>query len=168
MTGQPERTTGDLVASRDPAAIGGMFDRIAASYDRMNRIMTAGQDLRWRRAAADMAAVTLGDEVLDVAAGTGDMAIEMGKRVLPGGSVLGIDIAPDMLAVARGKSTDAAIRYEVGGVDAIAYKEQFDAVTVAFGFRNFPDREHAVRMMAHALKPGGRLVVWSLCPAMGS
>jgi len=157
----------DLVRTRDREAIAGMFNRIAGSYDRMNRIMTLGQDHRWRRLAADQAMLRPGERALDVAAGTGDMARELANRVAPNGRVVGIDIATDMLAVAKAKSSGLPITYQSGDVADLDYTAEFDAITVAFGFRNFADREPATRAMFQSLKPRGRLVILELVPSHG-
>ena len=84
-----------------------MFDRIAGVYDLMNSVMTAGLHHRWRARAADLAEVGPGDRVLDVATGTGDLAIELAKRVAPGGEVIGSDFSEGMLERAREKAPDA-------------------------------------------------------------
>ena len=80
-----------------------MFDRIAGVYDRMNSVMTAGLHHHWRRRAADLAALTPGGHALDVATGTGDLALELARRVAPGGSVVGADFSERMLDLARDK-----------------------------------------------------------------
>src|SRR5579862_496738 len=157
----------DLVQSRDPQAIAAMFNRIARTYDLMNRLMTLGQDGRWRRLAADAAQLRLGDNALDVASGTGDMARELARRVGPTGSVIALDIAADMLAVADGKSVGLPIANELGDVCDMGYQSRFSAVTVAFGLRNFVDRELAMRAMASALKPSAVVVVLELVPTSG-
>src|SRR5213596_4073775 len=87
-----------------------MFDRIAGVYDAMNSVMTAGLHHRWRERAADLAAVGPGDRALDVATGTGDLAIELARRVGPEGSVIGSDFSEAMLDLARQKSPD--VRFE--------------------------------------------------------
>src|SRR5436853_7920934 len=81
-----------------------MFDRIAGVYDLLNSVMTAGLHHRWRARAADLAAVGPGSRVLDVATGTGDLALELARRVSPGGAVVGSDFAEAMLARARAKA----------------------------------------------------------------
>jgi demethylmenaquinone methyltransferase / 2-methoxy-6-polyprenyl-1,4-benzoquinol methylase len=132
-----------------------MFDRIARVYDRMNSVMTAGMHHRWRERAADLARVGPGSRALDVGTGTGDLAIELARR---GASVTGVDFAPAMLEVARGKAPHIA--FERG--DALALRHgpgEFDAVTVGFGARNFADLDRGLREMARVTRPGGRVVV---------
>src|SRR5919202_4051120 len=87
-----------------------MFDRIASIYDLMNGVMTAGLHHRWRARAADLAGVGPGDRVLDVATGTGDLAIELAGRVAPGGEVVGSDFSQRMLEIARRKAP--GLRFE--------------------------------------------------------
>ena len=102
-----------------------MFDRIAGVYDRMNAVMTAGLDRRWRARAADLAAVAPGDRVLDVATGTGDLALELADRVAPGGEVVGADFAEAMLARARGKAAGRPdLRFEWGDALALDYPDE--------------------------------------------
>src|ERR1700710_2471887 len=88
----------------EEAQVRAMFDRISRLYDRMNTVMTAGLHHHWRRRAADLASVSPGDRVLDVATGTGDLAFELAGRVAPGGEVLGCDFSERMLAIAREKA----------------------------------------------------------------
>src|SRR5829696_9927389 len=83
-----------------------MFDRIAGVYDLMNSVMTAGLHHRWRERAADLAMLTPGARALDVATGTGDLAVELARRVTPGGEVVGSDFSEEMLEVARRKAPD--------------------------------------------------------------
>ena len=124
-----------------------MFDRIAGRYDLMNSVMTAGLHDRWRERAADLAEVKPGNHVLDVAAGTGDLTFELARRVAPGGSVVGADFSNEMLAVARDKQPgalagiDAEVVFEQANALELPYDDDmFDAVTVAFGVRNFSER----------------------------
>jgi demethylmenaquinone methyltransferase / 2-methoxy-6-polyprenyl-1,4-benzoquinol methylase len=135
-----------------------MFDRIAGFYDVMNSVMTAGLHHRWRERAADLAAVTPGSRALDVATGTGDLAVELARRVTPGGEVVGSDFSEGMLERARRKS--AAVRWEQANALALPYPDDgFDAATVGFGARNFSDLEQGLREMARVVRPGGRVVV---------
>ncbi|HEV7585347.1 MAG TPA: ubiquinone/menaquinone biosynthesis methyltransferase [Solirubrobacteraceae bacterium] len=141
-----------------------MFDRIAGVYDLMNTAMTAGLHHRWRALAAEQAAVGPGSRVLDVATGTGDLAIELARRVSPGGDVLGSDFAEGMLARARAKAdsrrSSVTPRFEWADALALPYDEDsFDAATVGFGARNFDDLAAGLREMVRVVRPGGRVVV---------
>jgi len=142
-----------------------MFDRIAGVYDLMNTTMTAGLHHRWRARAADLARVGPGSRVLDVATGTGDLAIELARRVHPGGEVVGSDFSERMLERARRKTAAGAAgrvqpRFEWGDALALAHGEaSFDAATVGFGARNFADLGRGLAEMARVVRPGGRVVV---------
>jgi len=132
-----------------------MFDRIAGVYDRMNSVMTAGMHHHWRERAADLARVGPGSRALDVATGTGDLAIELARR---GASVTGVDFAEAMLEVARAKAPHVA--FERGDALALPYEDAaFDAVTVGFGARNFSDLDRGLCEMTRVVRPGGRVVV---------
>jgi demethylmenaquinone methyltransferase / 2-methoxy-6-polyprenyl-1,4-benzoquinol methylase len=132
-----------------------MFDRIAGPYDLMNSVMTAGLHHRWRERAADLARVGPGSRALDVATGTGDLAIELASR---GADVVGSDFSHGMLDVARKKAP--ALTWEHGNALALPYPDDaFDAATVGFGARNFSDLEQGLREMARVVRPGGRVVV---------
>jgi demethylmenaquinone methyltransferase / 2-methoxy-6-polyprenyl-1,4-benzoquinol methylase len=132
-----------------------MFDRIARVYDRMNSVMTAGMHHRWRERAVDLARVGPGSSALDVATGTGDLAIELARR---GVAVTGMDFSPGMLELAREKAP--AIAFEEGDALALGYEDaSFDAVTVGFGARNFGDLDRGLAEMARVTRPGGRVVV---------
>jgi demethylmenaquinone methyltransferase / 2-methoxy-6-polyprenyl-1,4-benzoquinol methylase len=132
-----------------------MFDRIAGFYDVMNSVMTAGLHHRWRSRAADLARVGPGTRALDVATGTGDLAIELARR---GSDVVGSDFSEGMLARARAKAPD--VRWERGNALALEYPgDSFDAATVGFGARNFSDLPRGLGEMARVVRPGGRVVV---------
>jgi demethylmenaquinone methyltransferase/2-methoxy-6-polyprenyl-1,4-benzoquinol methylase len=135
-----------------------MFDRIAGVYDLMNSVMTAGLHHRWRERAADMARLVPGDSALDVATGTGDLAVELGRRVGPEGEVVGSDFSEGMLELARRKAP--GLRFEHGNALALPYDDDsFDAATVGFGARNFSDLPQGLREMARVVRPGGRVVI---------
>lgn len=142
-----------------------MFDRIAGVYDRLNLVMTAGLDARWRGRAADLAGVRPGDRVLDVATGTGDLALELARRVAPGGEVVGADFAEAMLERARAKAAEqpvdgTSVSFESGNALALPYGDgEFAAATVGFGARNFADLPRGLAEMARVVAPGGRVVV---------
>jgi demethylmenaquinone methyltransferase/2-methoxy-6-polyprenyl-1,4-benzoquinol methylase len=132
-----------------------MFDRIARVYDVMNSVMTAGMHHRWRRRAAELTRVGPGSSALDVATGTGDLAIELARR---GAEVTGSDFAPAMLEIAKRKAP--GLRFEEGDALELAYPDaSFDAVTVGFGARNFGDLDRGLAEMARVTRPGGRVVV---------
>ena len=130
-----------------------MFDRIASVYDLMNRVMTVGMDERWRERAADLAGSPR--RVLDVATGTGDLAIELRGR---GADVVGVDFSEGMLEVARKKAPE--IEFRTGNALALDFPDdEFDAATVGFGARNFDDLDRGLAEMARVVRPGGRVVV---------
>ncbi|MEA2444847.1 MAG: demethylmenaquinone methyltransferase / 2-methoxy-6-polyprenyl,4-benzoquinol methylase [Thermoleophilales bacterium] len=135
-----------------------MFDRIAGVYDVMNSVMTAGMHHRWRARAADLARVGVGDSALDVATGTGDLALELARRVGPTGRVVGSDFSEGMLELARKKSD--SVEWEWGNALDLRYSDDtFDAATVGFGARNFSDLGQGLREMTRVVRPGGRVVV---------
>lgn len=132
-----------------------MFDRISGGYDLMNQVMTAGLHHAWRRRAADLAQVGAGDRVLDVATGTGDLAVELAGR---GCDVTGSDFSEGMLEVARAKAP--GLRWEQADAMALPYADgEFAAATVGFGARNFGDLARGVGEMARVVHPGGHVVI---------
>ena len=150
----PQARTGTL----EEGQVRAMFDRIAGVYDLMNSVMTAGLHHRWRRRAADLAALAPGGRALDVAAGTGDLAIELARRVAPSGTVVGTDFSEAMLERARAKS--GAVTWEWADALALPYgDDEFDAATVGFGARNFGDLDRGIAEMARVVRPGGRVVI---------
>ena len=139
-----------------------MFDRIAGFYDVMNSVMTAGLHHTWRRRAVDLARVGPGDRVLDVATGTGDLALELARRVAPGGAVVASDFAEEMLARARlkGEQAPVPVTFEWANAMALPYADgEFAAATVGFGARNFSDLDRGLSEMARVVRPGGTVVV---------
>ncbi|MGO9319557.1 MAG: ubiquinone/menaquinone biosynthesis methyltransferase [Solirubrobacteraceae bacterium] len=141
-----------------------MFDRIAGVYDLLNTVMTAGLHHRWRARAVDMARVGPGSRVLDVATGTGDLAIELARRVSPTGEVVGSDFSEAMLDRARAKAVAGGRgvrpRFEWADATDLPYPDDcFDAATVGFGARNFDDLPRGLAEMARVVRPGGRVVV---------
>ena len=136
-----------------------MFDRIAGVYDLMNSAMTAGMHHRWRARAVDRAAVGPGDAALDVCCGTGDLSMELARRVGPSGRVVGSDFSERMLDLAREKAVpEGAAKPIFEWADALElpYGDAgFDAVTVGFGVRNLLDLNRGIAEMTRVLKPGG-------------
>jgi len=140
-----------------------MFDRVAARYDLLNTLMSAGLHHRWRERAADRAELNPGDSVLDVCCGTGDLALELAGRVGTGGRVVGCDFSEPMLDLAREKTARRGVegvRFEWADALNLPYDVgRFDAATVGFGVRNFADIDRGLGEMTRVLRPGGRLVV---------
>jgi demethylmenaquinone methyltransferase/2-methoxy-6-polyprenyl-1,4-benzoquinol methylase len=158
MTVSAHAASGTAPGTLEETQVRAMFDRIAGIYDRLNTVMTAGLHHQWRRRTADLAAVGPGERALDVATGTGDLAVELARRVAPGGEVIGSDFSERMLTLARRKAP--GIRFEFGNALALPYEaDSFDAVTVGFGARNFSDLERGLGEMVRVARPGGRVVV---------
>jgi demethylmenaquinone methyltransferase/2-methoxy-6-polyprenyl-1,4-benzoquinol methylase len=145
-----------------PDAVRTMFDRIAPVYDVMNRVMTAGLDVRWRRLAAE-SVVLPGDRVLDAACGTGDLAVADLKA--GAGRVTGLDFSEKMLERARRK---APLEWVQGDMLALPFADEtFDAATVGFGVRNVEDLQLALRELRRVLRPGGRLAILEITQPRG-
>ncbi len=140
-----------------------MFDNIAHRYDFLNRFLSAGIDIQWRKKAIRQLKDLRPKKILDVATGTGDMAI-MAARILQPERIIGIDISDGMLALGREKVAKAGLKTHIellnGDSETISFQdESFDAVTVAFGVRNFQQLEKGLSEIKRVLKPGGKLVV---------
>ena len=136
-----------------------LFSEIADGYDRMNRLLSLGMDRRWRRIAAAEAKGSP-THVLDIACGTGDFAFEMALR-FEDAEVLGVDLSPKMLDVARRKNASPRAVFAEGDAMCLAgiSDRPFQLCSCAFGFRNFADRRQALREIARVLAPGGELIV---------
>lgn len=161
----PDVPTGVQPGRLEEAQVRAMFDRIAGLYDRMNTVMTVGLHRAWRRRAAELADVSPGDRVLDVATGTGDLALELATRVAPGGEVVGIDFSRRMLELARAKAQaggkpQVGVRFEPANALALPFEaNEYAAATVGFGARNFADLERGLAEMVRVVRPGGKVVV---------
>lgn len=143
-----------------------MFDAIAPRYDLLNAVLSLGIDRGWRREAVAAALAKGPRDVLDVATGTADLAIAL-HRGRPGANVTGVDFSESMLDVGRAKAARAgvAVRLEVGDGTALPYPDgAFDAVTIAYGLRNFADVDAGLREFRRVLRSGGRLVVLEFPP----
>ena len=143
-----------------------MFDAIAPAYDFMNRAMTLGIDIWWRRLAVKRLKRITPAHILDVATGTGDFAIQLHDSLHPQ-HITGIDLSPGMLAEAqrkvKEKGLQEVISFEEGDCMALPMQDNtFDAVTVAFGVRNFEHLQQGYQEMARVLRPGGMLCVLEL------
>jgi demethylmenaquinone methyltransferase/2-methoxy-6-polyprenyl-1,4-benzoquinol methylase len=157
VSARPERDSEEFAGQ-----VRGMFDRIAGVYDVMNSAMTAGLHHQWRQRAVDRAEVGPGSDALDVACGTGDLALELRRRIGADGRVVGCDFSERMLELARAKSGEQGLAVEFGWADALdlPYGDAgFDAVTIGFGARNLADLDRGIAEMVRVLRPGGRLVI---------
>jgi len=145
---------------------GQMFDAIAERYDLLNRIISLGVDQGWRRKTVDALELQPGHRVLDIATGTGDLALAVLGRT-PDVRVVGLDPSPKMLEVAERKLAARGVgeRAELvlGEAESLPFPDgHFDGVTVAFGIRNVPDRPRALAEMARVVRPGGRVAILEL------
>ena len=143
-----------------------MFGSIARRYDLLNRALSLGIDVAWRREAVREATRYAPHDVLDVATGTADLAIGL-KRSAPEARVIGVDFAAPMLAIGREKAVRAGVdvTLERGDGTALGYAEgRFDVVTIAYGLRNFADVDAGLHEFHRVLRPGGRLVVLEFPP----
>ena len=139
-----------------------MFDNVSSNYDTLNRILTFGIDVGWRKKVVRMVMDAGAKKVLDVATGTGDLAVLFGKQDTE--EVVGLDISPGMLEIGknkvRDKGLDNKVKMIIGDSEQMDFPDgTFDAVTVAFGVRNFEDLEKGLREIRRVLRPGGMLVV---------
>ena len=145
-----------------------MFDRIAPTYDRLNHMLSLGIDRRWRRTAVDALGKFKPQQILDIATGTGDFAVLLANRIKPQ-HITGADISEGMMAIGREKVKEAGLQ------DTISFQYEdclklsfpdasFDAVTSAYGVRNFQDLEAGLREMHRVLRPGGHLLIVELTP----
>ena len=140
-----------------------MFDKIAFRYDFLNRFLSAGIDVGWRKKAIKQLLSLQPKKILDVATGTGDFAIT-GYEILKPDKIIGIDISDGMLDIGRKKILKAGLQNHIellnGDSEAILFDDNsFDAVTVAFGVRNFEHLENGLSEIKRVLRPGGKLIV---------
>jgi demethylmenaquinone methyltransferase / 2-methoxy-6-polyprenyl-1,4-benzoquinol methylase len=153
----------EVVAQSDKARrVGAVFDRVADRYDVMNDLMSLGLHRAWKAFAVAMARPRPGEKVLDVATGSGDLALSLGRRVLPRGEIWLTDINRSMLQRGRDRVADRGLLAPAVQCDAerLPFPHgYFDCVTVAFGLRNMTRKDAALAEMARVLKPGGRLIV---------
>ena len=146
------------------ADVRAMFDRIAGRYQRMNALMTFGRDRAWRRAVVQEAALPPGGRLLDVASGTGDIALEALARD-PSGSVVAADFSLGMMRVGRLRPGGGRILWCAADALALPFADaSFDAVTSGYLLRNVADRVDAFREQARVIKPGGRVVCLDTSP----
>lgn len=139
-----------------------MFSEIAPSYDATNTVLSLGIHHLWRKKTVKVSEVSSGDDVLDCATGTGDLAIEYKRAVGEKGRVVGTDFNADMLSFAPEKAEEEGldIEWEVQDAMDLTYEDDtFDVASIAFGIRNVDDPSVALKSMARVVRPGGRVVV---------
>lgn len=164
-------TTTSPRPARPDGGTGAMFDGIAPRYDLLNRIISLGIDQSWRRRAVDSLQLGEQSRVLDLATGTGDLAILISERV-PGSHIVGVDPSRGMLEVGRRKvaqlDLEERIELHEGDAQNLAFADDtFDGTTIAFGIRNVPDRMAGLREMARVTKPTGRVAILELSEPEG-
>ncbi len=151
--------TGDKVRK-----VRGVFDSVAGNYDIMNDLMSFGIHRIWKRVAIQLANVREGDQILDLAGGTGDLTILFNKRVGKKGNIVLADINSEMLRTGRDRLIDNGlvgnINYAQVNAECLPFEDNtFDCVCIAFGLRNVTDKDAALRSMLRVIKPGGRVII---------
>jgi demethylmenaquinone methyltransferase/2-methoxy-6-polyprenyl-1,4-benzoquinol methylase len=139
-----------------------MFDRIAGRYDLLNSIMSARMHHRWRARTVELADPPPGGRALDVCCGTGDLALELRRRMGSGAHVTGVDFSEEMLELAREKSRSQGldVSYVSGNALELAFPDSsFDVATVGFGVRNLVDLDRGIGELARVVRPGGRVAI---------
>ena len=140
-----------------------MFDNISGNYDGLNRIISLGSDKKWRKKVVKMVAERKPDSILDIATGTGDLAIKFASKT-NASKIIGLDLSDGMLSIARKKVLDTPLAKKVqfvqGDSEALPFENNtFDAITVSFGIRNFEDLEKGLSEIHRVLKPKGLFVI---------
>lgn len=154
----------DVDRDKKQGMVADVFHSVAAKYDLMNDLMSAGIHRIWKRFTIELSGVRKGNKVLDLAGGTGDLTAKFSKLVGPEGLVVLADINDSMLKVGRDKLTDLGIvgniEYTQANAECLPFPDNyFDCITIAFGLRNVTDKDAALASMHRVLKPGGRLLV---------
>lgn len=156
MSESPDQHRADL--GKDPGRVSGMFDEVAAGYDRTNTVLSLGNDRLWRVAATRAVAPRAGQRILDLAAGTGASAVALARS---GAEVVAADFSPGMIAEGvRRHGHIMNLTFQEADATALPFEDaSFDTVTISFGLRNVNDPHAALAEMRRVTKPGGRLVV---------
>ncbi|SFV68203.1 Ubiquinone/menaquinone biosynthesis methyltransferase UbiE [hydrothermal vent metagenome] len=142
----------------------GVFDSVASKYDLMNDVLSFGLHRIWKKQTINLSGVKAGDSILDIAGGTGDLALKFKEKVGKNGKVILADINASMLNEGRKKLLDVAgetqIKFVQTNAECLSFPDNsFDIVSIAFGLRNVTDKDRAIAEMYRVLKPGGRLLV---------
>ena len=158
--------------SRTRPGSGAMFDAIAERYDLLNTLMSFGLDRAWRRRTVKALRLSAGSRILDLATGTGAVAVEI-VRQQPDATVVGLDPSPGMLDIGRQKLAEAGLSSRVdlrqGSAEQLPFDDDsFDGVTIAYGIRNVADRDAGLREMARVVRPGGRIAILEATEARGN
>jgi len=153
-----------VAAEEKAGLVAEVFHSVAGKYDMMNDLMSLGIHRLWKRYTVEMSGVRAGQRVLDLAGGTGDLAMKFSRIVGPSGQVVLADINASMLEVGRKRLVDAGIvgnvEYAQVNAETLPFPDNhFDLITIAFGLRNVTDKDKALASMQRVLKPGGRLLV---------
>ena len=140
-----------------------MFDTISGNYDGLNRVISLGIDVKWRKKVLKLIAENKPKTILDIATGTGDLAIQFAKKT-NAEKIVGLDLSEGMLSIARKKVANLDIKNMIefvrGDCEALPFKDNlFDSVTVSFGIRNFENLEKGLSEIYRVLQPGGRFVI---------
>lgn len=151
-------------ASEKAGKVAGVFDSVASRYDLMNDLMSLGVHRLWKRFAVGLCGIRLGDRVLDLAGGTGDLSSRLLPLVGPRGLVVLSDINANMLREGRKRLVDegavGTIAYVQADAEQLPFPESaFDCLTIGFGLRNVTHKERALEAMYRTLKPGGRVII---------
>lgn len=158
-----------LPSSEKKGRVRDVFDSVAPRYDLMNDAMSLGLHRLWKRFTIARTGLREGQTALDVAAGSGDLAVGLARRVGPTGRVVVTDINESMLNVGRDRLLDAGlvgnIDYVLADAEALPFRSKaFNCVTIGFGLRNVTDMQAALASMYRVLRPGGRLLVLEFSP----
>jgi len=159
--------TSDRTARGKGSEVHGIFQKIAGYYDRMNFLMTLGRHEKWCREVAARVAPGRGGQLLDLATGTGVIALEAARRY-PAATVTGVDFSEEMLSRAKAKSGAEAVRWRHADAAGLPFEnESFDGITEGYLLRNVEDLDGVLREQYRVLKPGGRIAILETCPPSG-
>ncbi|MEU4212558.1 ubiquinone/menaquinone biosynthesis methyltransferase [Streptomyces sp. NPDC026206] len=159
--------TSDRTPRGKGSEVHGIFQKIAGYYDRMNFVMTLGRHEKWCREVAARVAPTTGGQLLDLATGTGVIALEAARKY-PAATVTGVDFSEEMLSRAMAKPGADAVRWRHADAACLPFeKESFDGITEGYLLRNVEDLDGVLREQYRVLKPGGRIVILETCPPGG-